>query len=80
MSSRRKKRRGKKKSFKPMPPRTEIREALAEVSDFTPEEIGILYYSSMYKAYSLIVRYGKKGVEEEFRREKWFREALKTKK
>ena len=61
-----------------MPPRTKIREALKKVSNFSEEEISILYWSSLYKAYSLIVRYEQKGVEEEFRSYDWFQNAMKS--
>jgi len=59
-----------------MPPRSSIRQELIKVSQFTEDEVSILYWSSLYKAYSLIVRYQQEGVEEEFRRQAWFSEAL----
>ncbi|HPG31966.1 MAG TPA: hypothetical protein PKY81_02555 [bacterium] len=61
-----------------MPPRTKIREALKKVSNFSEAEISILYWSSLYKAYSLIVRYEQKGVEDEFRSYDWFQNAMKS--
>ncbi|HOK40946.1 MAG TPA: hypothetical protein PLD27_07910 [bacterium] len=61
----------------PLPPRAEIKAELAKVSNFTEDELAILNWSSMYKAYSLIVRYGEKGVEDNFRKEEWFQTALK---
>ena len=60
----------------PMPRRKEIKKALSKISNFTEGELEVLYFSSFYKAYSLIVRYGQKGVEDAFRLEKWFIEAL----
>jgi len=60
-----------------MPPRSSIRKELKKVSNFTDDEIAILYWSSLYKAYSLIVRYEQQGVEDEFRKQEWFQEALK---
>jgi len=59
------------------PARTRIRKALLKVSNFTEPEIAVLNYSSCYKAYSLIVRYGEKGVEDDFRKKAWFQEELK---
>ena len=63
----------------PMPRRKEIRKALGKISNFTEDEMEVLYFSSFYKAYSLIVRYGQKGVEDAFRLEKWFMDALDEK-
>jgi len=60
-----------------MPPREKIKEELKKVSNFTDDELEILDWSSTYKAYSLIVRYGQKGVEEEFRNQRWFQKELK---
>ncbi|HPP86574.1 MAG TPA: hypothetical protein PLM75_01770 [bacterium] len=60
-----------------MPPRTKIRQELKKVSNFTDEEISIMWWSSLYKAYSLIVRYELTGVEDAFRQEEWFQNALK---
>lgn len=59
-----------------MPPRIKIRQELKKVSEFTEKEISIMWWSSLYKAYSLIVRYGQKGVEDEFRKEEWFQNAM----
>ena len=47
-----------------MPKREDIKKELVKVSDFTPEEVEIMGWSSTYKAYSLIVRYKEKGVED----------------
>lgn len=58
------------------PPRSEIKEALMKVSNFTADEIEIMSWSTMYKSYSLIERYGQKGVEDEIRSEEWFKPAL----
>ncbi len=60
-----------------LPPRSIIRQELLKVSNFTEAEVSILWWSSLYKAYSLIVRYEQKGVEEEFRNLDWFQSALK---
>ncbi len=60
------------------PPREQIREELKKVSNFTDAELSIMYWSSMYKAHSLIVKYGQQGVEEKFRQTDWFKEALKN--
>lgn len=60
-----------------MPKREDIKEELMKVSNFTEDELSILDWSSMYKAYSLIVRYGQKGVEEQFRSQKWFEKTMK---
>jgi hypothetical protein len=65
-----------KKADFTFPPRTEIKEALMKVSNFTADEIEIMSWSTMYKSYSLIERYGQKGVEEEIRSEEWFKPAL----
>jgi len=60
-----------------MPPRKTIRQELMKVSNFTEEELSIMYWSSLYKAYSLIVRYEQKNVEDYFRAQPWFQEAIK---
>jgi len=60
-----------------MPPRAEIKEALKKISNFTDDELSIMGWSSCYKAYSLMVRYGQTGVEEEFRKNNWFQKELK---
>ena len=60
-----------------MPERKNIKKELSKVSNFTEEEMSIMGWSSLYKAYSLIVRYGKKGVEDEFRKYPWFEKEMK---
>lgn len=60
-----------------MPPRKSIKKELLKVSNFTEEEVEVMYWSSLYKAYSLIVRYEQKGIEDEFRSKDWFKKALK---
>lgn len=59
-----------------MPVREKIRAELMKVSNFTEEEVSIMYWSSLYKAYSLIVRYEQQGVEDEFRKLDWFQKAM----
>lgn len=60
-----------------MPKRKDIKKELSKVSNFTEEEMSIMGWSSLYKAYSLIIRYGKKGVEDEFRKYPWFEKEMK---
>ena len=62
-----------------MPKRSEIKEELKKISNFTDEEMSIMGWSSLYKAYSLMVRYGQKGVEDEFRKLQWFGKEMKIK-
>lgn len=65
----------KKKDFS-FPPRIEIKEALSKVSNFTELEMQVLSWSTMYKCYSLMERYGQEGVEDEIRAEGWMEEAI----
>ena len=58
------------------PKRNTIHKELKRVSKFKDDELGVLNWSSLYKAHSLIVKYGQTGVEEIFRKEKWFQDAL----
>ncbi|HON55998.1 MAG TPA: hypothetical protein PLJ38_03175 [bacterium] len=58
------------------PVRAKIDEELKKVSNFTDDELAIMGWSSKYKAHSLIVKYGEKGVEDEFRNYEWFKPAL----
>ncbi|MBP7654486.1 hypothetical protein KA977_13755 [Candidatus Dependentiae bacterium] len=60
-----------------MPKREKIKEELKKISNFTDEEMSIMGWSSLYKAYSLIARYGQTGVEEEFRKLQWFGKEMK---
>ncbi|HPN31579.1 MAG TPA: hypothetical protein PKY81_11530 [bacterium] len=62
-----------------MPKRSEIKEELKKISNFTDEEMSIMGWSSLYKAYSLMIRYGQKGVEDEFRKLQWFGKEMKIK-
>lgn len=48
------------------PVRADIRKALMDVSNFTLKEISVLGWSALYKAHSLIVKYGQTDVEEDF--------------
>lgn len=61
---------------KKLPNRKKIKDELLKVSNFSEEEVAVLNWSSTYKAYSLIVRYGEKNVEDEFRNQDWFKEAV----
>jgi hypothetical protein len=58
------------------PVRKDIRRELMKVSNFTLKEISIMGWSSLYKAHSLIVKYGQTDVEEDFRSKDWFNEAV----
>jgi len=59
------------------PVRAKIDEELKKVSNFTDEELSIMGWSSKYKAYSLIMRYGEKGVEDKFREQNWWQKEMK---
>ncbi len=58
------------------PKRERIHKELKKVSNFTEDEMAIMGWSSLYKAHSLIVKYGQTGVEESFRKLAWFNEAV----
>ncbi len=62
-----------------MPNRKRIKDELKKISNFTEDELSIMGWSSMYKAYSLMIRYGQKGVEDGFRKEPWFDKEMKIK-
>lgn len=58
------------------PKRNRIHIELKKVSNFKEDELSVLNWSSLYKAHSLIIKYGQTGVEEMFRKEKWFQDAV----
>jgi len=58
------------------PSREDIKDELLKNSDFTQEEVDILYYDRLYEIYGRIVRYDEEGVEEEIRATDWFQETM----